>query len=78
MTCGFAARGGCVFWLRQGERDGGADEVERFALGAGWLGQHGHYCAGAGEADLVAGQGAQVVQEAAEASVGPAVLVVLV
>ena len=66
-----------MFWLLQGERDGCADEVECLALGAGWPGQHGQGCGGAGEADLVAGEGAQVGQEAAEAAVGAAVFVML-
>jgi hypothetical protein len=38
----------------------------------------GMVAGGAGEVDLVAGEGGQVGQEAAEAAVGPAVLVVLV
>src|SRR5262249_39583293 len=61
-----------VFWLLQGERDRGADEVECFALGAGWLGEHRDGGGGAGEADLVAGQGGQVGEQAAEASGGAA------
>jgi acetyl-CoA acetyltransferase len=61
----------------QGERYRCADEVEGFPLGAGRLGEHREGGGGAGEADLVAGQGGQVVQQAAEAAVGPAGAVVL-
>jgi hypothetical protein len=68
---------GWVFWLPYGERDRDADEVERFPLGAGRLGQHRHGGAGAGEPDLVAGQGGQVLEQAAEAAVGAAGRVVL-
>jgi hypothetical protein len=64
-------------WLRQGERDRGADEVEGLALGTGGLGEHRDGDPGFGEADLVAGQGGQVVQQAAEAAIGPPGLVVL-
>jgi hypothetical protein len=46
-----------LFWLLQGERDRGADEVEGLALGAGGLGEHRHGGLGAGELNLVAGQG---------------------
>jgi hypothetical protein len=42
-----------VFWLLQGERDRGADEVEGFPLGAGRLGEHRDGDPGVGEADLV-------------------------
>ena len=59
-----------AFWLLQGERDRDAEEAEGFALGAGRLGEHRHLGAGAGEPDLVAGQGGQVLQQAAEAAVG--------
>ena len=66
------------FWLLQNERDGDADQVEGFALGAGGLGEHGHGGPGAGKPDLVAGQGGQVLDQAAEAAVGAAGRVVLV
>ena len=56
--------------LLQDERDRGADEAERLALFAGWLGEHGDSGGRAGEQDLVAGQGGQVLQQAAEAAVG--------
>ena len=59
-----------VFWLRQGERDRGAEEGEGLALGAGRLGEHRDGGLGAGKPDLAAGQGGQVVQQAAEAVVG--------
>jgi hypothetical protein len=61
---------GWLFWLPQGERDRDADELEGFPLGAGGLGQHRHGGAGAGEPDLVAGQGGQLLDQAAEAVVG--------
>ena len=64
-------------WLLYGERDRGADELEGLALGAGRLGEHRDGDLGPGEADLVAGQGGQVVQQAAEAAVGAAGRVVL-
>ena len=69
---GFYGSGGWLFWLPYGERDRDADELEGFPLGAGWLGQHRHGSAGAGEPDLVAGQGGQVLDQAAEAVVGAA------
>jgi hypothetical protein len=47
-----------VFWLLQGERDGGTDEVECLPLFAGRLGEH-------------VGAGGQVAEQAAEAAVGP-------
>ena len=58
-----------AFWLLQGERDRGADELEGLPLGAGRLGEHRDGDLGAGEPDLVAGQGGQVLQQAAEAAV---------
>ena len=61
LTWGLAPAAGYAFWLLQGERDRDADEVEGFALGAGRLGEHGHGGASSGEADLVAGQGGQVL-----------------
>ena len=66
-----------MFWLLQGERDRGAEKVEGLPLGAGGLGEHRHGGRGAGEPDLVAGQGGQVLDQAAEAVVGAAGLVVL-
>ena len=60
-----------MFWLLQGQRDRGAEQVEGVALGAGGLGEHRDGGLGAGEADLVAGQGGQVLEQAAEAAVGP-------
>ena len=61
-----------MFWLLQGQRDRGADEVEGFPLGAGRLGEHRHGDGSAGEPDLVAGQGGEVLEQAAEAAVGTA------
>ena len=57
---------------------GDADEFEGLALGAGRLGEHRDGGLGAGEADLVAGQGGQVLEQAAEGVVGLAGRVVLV
>jgi hypothetical protein len=74
----FAVPAGAVFWLLQGERDRDADQVEGLPLGAGRLGEHRDGGLSAGEADLVAGQGGQVLDQAAEAVVGLAGLVVLV
>src|ERR1700677_5199757 len=54
---GFYRTGWMVFWLLQGERDRGVDELEGLSLGAGRLGEHRDGGGGAGEADLVAGQG---------------------
>ena len=69
MSWGFAGLVGWLFWLRcGGEGDGGVDEVEGAALGGGGVGEHGHVGAGAGVADLVAGEGGQVVEQAAEAA----------
>ena len=65
-------------WLRQRERDRGTDQVEGLPLLAGGLGEHRDLGAGAAEADLVAGQGGQVLQQAAEAAVGLPGRVVLV
>src|SRR5216684_1261691 len=79
LTCCFAdSGGGCPgYLLPQGERDRGADEVEGLALLAGRLGEDGDFCGRAGEPDLVAGQGGEVGEQAAEAAVGAAGLVVL-
>ena len=59
-----------AWWLLQGQGDRGADQVEGLTLSAGGLGEHGDLRGGAGEADLVAGQGGQVLDQAAEAVVG--------
>ncbi len=67
-----------AFWLRQVERDGGAEEGEGLALGAGRLGEHGDGGLGSGEPDLVTGQGGQVLQQAAEAAVGLPCRIVLI
>ena len=67
-----------MFWLLQYQRDRHADQAEGFPLDAGGLGQHRHLGAGAGEPDLVAGQGGQVAEQAAEAAVGAAGRIVLV
>ena len=58
-----------LFWLRGGgERYRGVEEFEGAALVGGGFGEHGHVCAGAVVADLVAGEGGQVVEQAAEAA----------
>ena len=76
---GFYRNGRMVSWLLlQGERDRGIDELEGLPLGAGRLGEHRDGGGGAGEADLVAGQGGQVLEQAAEAVVGLPGRVVLV
>jgi hypothetical protein len=74
----FCRAGLVAFWLLHGERDRGAEEAEGFPLAAGRLGEHRHGGLGAGEPDLVAGQGGQVLQQAAEAVIGLPGLVVLV
>jgi len=66
-----------LFWLLQGQRDGGADQLEGGALVCGGFGEDGHGGLGSGEADLVAGECGQVGQEPAEAAVGVAELVAL-
>ena len=55
-----------MFWLLQGERDG-LVEFEGPSLGGGGLREHGHGGVGSGEADVVAGQGGEVVEQSAEA-----------
>jgi hypothetical protein len=67
-----------LFWLRQGQRDGRADQLEGVPLGGCGLGEHGDLGASAGEADLVAGQGGQVLEQAAEAAIRLSGRVVLV
>jgi hypothetical protein len=62
--------GRVAFWLLQGQRDRGADELEGLPLGAGRLGEHRDGDLGAGVPDLVAGQRGQVLDQAAEAAVG--------
>jgi hypothetical protein len=60
--------GAVGFWLREGERDRRAEQVEGAPLGRGRVGQLVDGGAGrVGEGDLVAGQGAKVGQQGAEA-----------
>ena len=67
MTWGLAGLVGWLFWLRGGgERYRGVEQVEGAALVGGGVGEHGDF--GAGEADLVAGEGGQVSKQAAEAA----------
>ena len=69
MTWGLAGLVGWLFWLRGGgERYRGVEQVEGAALVGGGVGEHGHVGAGAVVADLVAGEGGQVVEQAAEAA----------
>ena len=51
-----------VFWLRGGEWDRGVEQVEGAALVGGGVGEDGHLGAGVVVADLVAGEGGQVVE----------------
>src|SRR5277367_194651 len=67
---GFYGGGRVVFWLLQGQRDRSADELEGLPLSAGRLGEHRDGDLGSGVPDLVAGQGGEVLQQAAEAAVG--------
>ena len=78
LTWCFVVLGQVLFWLLQGERDRGAEKVEGLPLGAGGLGEHRHGDGGAGEPGLVAGQGGQVGEQAAEAAVGAACGIALV
>jgi hypothetical protein len=74
----FCRARGVAFWLLQAERNRGAEEVSAHTLDADRLGEHRHGGLGTGEPDLVTGQGGQVLQQAAEALVELAGLVVLV
>jgi hypothetical protein len=51
-----------LLWLREGRGDGGGDEVEGVTLVCGGLGEDGHGRVGAGEGDVVAGVGGEVVE----------------
>src|SRR5271165_781906 len=52
-----------LLWLRgDGEGDGGVEEVEGAALVGGGFGEHGHVDGGAVVAELVAGEGGQVIE----------------
>ncbi len=66
--------GGSVFWLREGEWDRRLDELEGFVLGGGrgseFLDAHAH---GAGEGDVVPGEGGQMLEQGVEAVGGGAV-----
>ncbi len=68
LSWGLADLWGLFSWLRGGEWDGGVDEVEGAALVWGGFGEHGDVGAGVGVADLVAGEGGEVVEQAAEAA----------
>src|SRR6476620_3053127 len=68
LNGGFVGLVGRRFWLRGGQGDWGADEVEGAALVGGGFGEHGDVGVGVVVADLVAGQGGQVIEQAAEAA----------
>ena len=58
-----------MFWLRGGgERDAGVDEFEGAALLGGGVGELVDFDVGVVVADSVAGEGGQVVEQAAEAA----------
>jgi hypothetical protein len=60
-----------LFWLRGGgERDRGVQEVEGAALVGGGVGEDGHLDVGVVVLDLVAGEGAQVIELACSAFFG--------
>src|SRR4029079_19693036 len=54
--------------LRGGQGDWGADEVEGTTLVGGGFGEHGDVGVGVVVVDLVAGQGVQLSEQAAEAA----------
>src|SRR5271166_6635972 len=62
LTRGFAGLVGWWFWLRGGQGYRGANEVESAALVGGGFGEGGHLGVGAVVADLVAGEGGQVIE----------------
>src|SRR5271166_449235 len=68
LTRGFAGLVGWWFWLRGGQGYRGANEFESAALVGGGFGEGGHLGVGAVVADLVAGEGGQVIEQAAEAA----------
>ena len=57
-----------LFWLRDGEGDGGVEEFEGAALVGGGFGEDGDVGVGVVVVDLVAGEGGEVVEQAAEAA----------
>ena len=67
---GVSVFSGWWFCLREGERDWGVDQVEGSSLGGGWFGEGGHDGAVGAVAEVVAGEGGQVVEQAAEAADG--------
>src|SRR5262249_29981052 len=64
--------GAVAFWLREGDGDGGGEQVEGLALGGGRDGEGGDDGVGGlvAVADVVAGEGGQVGEQATEAVVG--------
>jgi hypothetical protein len=68
VTRGISVFWGVAFWLCEGEWDHRLDELEGLALGRRWGGELLDGCPGrAGEDDVVAGEGGQVVQQGVEA-----------
>ena len=65
---GFCWFVGVVVWLRGYGGGWWVDQVEGAALVGGGFGEDGHLGVGAVVADLVAGEGGQVVEQAAEAA----------
>jgi transposase len=59
------------FWLREGVRDGHAEQVEGSSLGGGGGGEH--IDVSVAEADVVAGEGGEVVEQFTEPAHGPVV-----
>ena len=70
---GFTRRAGTVWCLREGEGDGGVDEFEGSALGGS--GGSEDVDVTVGEDGGVAGEGGEVVKQAAEAADGVVVVV---
>src|SRR6476659_11485812 len=65
---GFCWFGGSAVLATRRSGGLGADEVEGAALVGGGFGEHGDVGVGVVVADLVAGQGGQVIEQAAEAA----------
>ncbi|BBX95240.1 hypothetical protein MLAC_24830 [Mycobacterium lacus] len=77
MTWGFVGFGGWLLWLRgDGQWDGGLDKVEGAALVGGGVGELVDFDVGVVVADPVAGEGAQVCEQVAEAADRVAVVIV--
>ena len=75
LTGGFGlwlwVAGKVVFWLREGEGDGGVEEFEGAALGGCRDGERGHDRVGVwAVSDVVSGEGGEVVEQVTEAVAG--------